>query len=181
LEISRINYIFATKYLVMDYHENVISISTNIASEYEAERNKTTPSFNHSMVQGNLITELNNQYRTKYSFASELSLELADWPSVPDISILPKAKLDFQNDQIRVYEAPLCAIEIISPSQSLNELTDKAREYFNHGVKSCWLVMLPLTSICVFSSPSTYEIFRSNQTLKDTVLDINLPLKEVFE
>lgn len=32
-------------------------------------------------------------------------------------------------------EPPLCVIEIISPSQSLNELTAKAREYFKHGVK----------------------------------------------
>jgi Uma2 family endonuclease len=165
----------------MDYHENVISISTNIASEYEAERNKPMPSFNHSMVQGNLITELNIHYRKKYSFASELSLELSNWPSVPDISILTKSYIDLQNDQIRVYEAPLCAIEIISPSQSLNELTDKAREYFNHGVKSCWLVLLPLGSVCVFSTPTNYEMFRANQTLVDSVLDINLPLKEVFE
>jgi hypothetical protein len=65
--------------------------------------------------------------------------------------------------------------------QSLNELTDKAGEYFNHGVKSCWLVMLPLTTICVFTSPNNCTFYKSDETLIDDILGIKLPLKEVFE
>jgi Uma2 family endonuclease len=165
----------------MNFHEDISTVTTNIASEYEVERNKPMPSLNHGLIQGNMIHFLNVYYRKNYSIASELSLELKNWPSVPDISILPKQKFDAQNDQIRVYEAPLCAIEIISPSQSLNELTDKATQYFEHGVKSCWLVMLPLKSICVFSSPTEYTYFRSEQILIDEILGIELPLAEVFE
>jgi Uma2 family endonuclease len=165
----------------MDYHEDFSTVITNTPSSYEVERNKPMPSLNHGVIQGNLITELNVNYRKKYTFASELSLELVNWPSVPDITILPKQKLDFQNDQIRVYEAPLCAIEIVSPSQSINELTNKARQYFEHGVKSCWLVILPLKSICVFTSPGEYAYFRAEQTLVDEILGIELHLAEVFE
>jgi Uma2 family endonuclease len=164
----------------MDYQDEMLSVKTNFISKYEMERNKPLPSLNHGLVQANLITELNIAYRKKYSIVSELSLELTNWPSVPDISILPKQKMDTQNDQIRVYDAPLCAIEIIFPSQSLNELTDKARKYFSHGVKSCWLVILPLETICVFSSPTNYQYFRAEQTLIDEVLGIDLPLGDVF-
>ncbi|HRI58457.1 MAG TPA: hypothetical protein PK228_02005, partial [Saprospiraceae bacterium] len=64
---------------------------------------------------------------------------------------------------------------------SLNELTTKARDYFKHGVKSCWIVMLPLTNIHVFSSPDNYEVFRAHETLHDPILDISIALKEVFE
>lgn len=150
-------------------------------SEYEIERNKPMPSFNHSVVQLNLGTELRNRYKGKYRFVSELSLDLSDWPSVPDISIYPKKVLDLRNDIISMTEPPLCVIEIISPSQTLNELISKANDYFRHGVRSCWIVLLPLGNIYVFTSPDDYEIYRATETLRDPVLDISIPLKEVFE
>ena len=171
----------------MDFHENVLAddeitaseARSNTLSDYEIERNKPMPSLNHGSIQANLIALLYS-FKT-YRVISELSLNLSDWPSVPDLSIYPKRPLDFNNDLIKVQEPPLCVVEIISPSQSLNELTDKARQYFEHGVQSCWLVMLPLTTVCVFSSPNDYTFYRAHETLRDEVLDISLPLKEVFE
>lgn len=150
-------------------------------SEYETERHKPIPSLNHSVVQLNLGAELRHRYKDKYRIASELSLGLSDWPSVPDICIYPKMPLDLRQDVTIVTEPPLCAIEIISPSQSLNELVGKAGKYFEHGVRSCWIVLLPLGNIYVFSSPDDYEMFRASDTLKDPALDIALPLREVFE
>ncbi|WP_461134514.1 Uma2 family endonuclease [Spirosoma lituiforme] len=60
--------------------------------------------------------------------------------------------IDVRRDEIRMTVPPLCAIEIISPMQSLQELVDKAKAYFEHGVQSCWLVFPGLRSIYVFSS-----------------------------
>jgi Uma2 family endonuclease len=162
----------------MEYHEDFASVGTIKLSDYEKERNKPIPSFNHGSAQANLIALL--YIFRNFRVVSELSLDLTNWVSVPDWSIYDKKPLDFKNDQIKVKEAPICVIEIISPTQSLNELTEKAEEYFNHGVKSCWLVMLPLTSICVFSSPNEYVFYRANQTLIDDIMGISLPLKEVF-
>lgn len=155
--------------------------TTAALSQYEIERNKPMPSFNHGSVQANLIYLLKSLYNNHFRIVSELSLDLSDWPSVPDLSIYPKKPLDFKNDVVEMTEPPLGIIEIISPSQSLNELTAKARDYFKHGVKSCWIVMLPLTNIHVFSSPDDYEVFRAHETLHDPALDISIPLKEVFE
>jgi Uma2 family endonuclease len=80
-----------------------------------------------------------------------------------------------------VTEPPLCAIEISSPSQSTDQMRQKVEKYFQHGVKSCWIVFPPLANIYVFSSPDDYEIYRPHETLEDKVLGISLPLKEVFE
>lgn len=150
-------------------------------STYELERNKPMPSFNHSIIQLNLGSELRSRYKNRFRFASELSLDLEDWPSVPDICIYSKRPMNLQTDIIAMTEPPLCAVEIISPSQSLNELIDKAARYFDYGVKSCWIVMPRLGSIHVFTSPDDYQIFRAHETLLDPTLDISLPLKEVFE
>ena len=84
-------------------------------------------------------------------------------------------------NRIKVSEVPLAVVEITPPNQPFNELTDKARQYFEHGVQSCWLVLLPLTTICVFSSVTDYTYFRAHETLEDPALGITLPLKEVFE
>lgn len=154
--------------------------ATDEISSYELERNKPMPSLNHGSIQFNLAIEL-APYKNKYRFASELSLDLSDWPSVPDISIYPKMELDMKNDVIAMKEPPLGVIEILSPSQSLSELTTKASGYFAHGVQSCWIVLPSLANIYVFSSPDDYAIFRATETLHDEQLDISFPLEEVFK
>lgn len=150
-------------------------------STYELERNKPMPSLNHSIIQANLIYELKLKYNEKYRVASELSLDLSDWPSVPDISIYPKMELDLKNDVIAMKKPPLGVIEILSPSQSLAELTSKAASYFLYNVKSCWLVLPSLANIYVFSGPNEYEMFRASDNLIDNQLDITFLLADVFK
>lgn len=149
-------------------------------SGYEVERNKPMPSLNHGLIQANLIFALQLNYREKYSIASELSLDLSGWESVPDICLFPKRAINPRQDIVTVTEPPLCAIEIISPSQSINELASKAEKYFQYGVKSCWIVIPALQNIYVFSAPDSYEMFKASESLFDNTLGIELPLKEVF-
>lgn len=149
-------------------------------TDYETERNKPMPSFNHGSIQANLIIEL-AAFREKYRAVSELSLELSDWPSVPDVSLYPWKKLDTRHDQIKVSEPPLCVMEILSPTQSLTDLLVKARNYFKHGVQSCWLVLPELDNVYVFSSPDEYEIFKTGETLLDPKMGIELKVDKVFE
>ena len=156
------------------------TVATNEISAYQLERKKPAPSFNHGLIQTRLIYEL-APFRKKYRIVSELDLELSELTSVPDISILPYRELDLKNDILVWKEPPLGVIEILSPSQSLTELTTKAAGYFAHGVQSCWIVLPSLTNIYVFSSPDGYNIFRASETLRDEKLDISFPLEEVFK
>lgn len=151
-----------------------------VLSPYELERGKPIPSLNHGSVQTNLVIEL-APFRKKYRIATELSLDLNDWESVPDICIYPFMPIDTKNDVVTMNKPPLCAIEIISPSQSLTTLVNKANEYFKHGVQSCWLVLLGLDNIYVYSDADHYEIFKANETLHDKKLDISFPLVDVFK
>ena len=164
--------------MIMDFETPITA--ANELSAYELERNKPMPSFNHGLIQARLIYELMLKYKSKYDVLSELSLDLADWPSVPDVSIYLKKEMDLKNDVIAMKEPPLGVIEILSPSQSLSELTSKATGYFQHGVRSCWIVLPTLANIYVFSSPDDYAIFRASETLHDEKLDISFPLEEVF-
>jgi len=166
------------KSMLMDF--DVQTSTTDEISSYELERNKHIPSLNHGSIQANLIMEL-TPFRKKYRIASELSLDLSEWPSVPDISIYPKMDIDLKNDVIAMKEPPLGVIEILSPGQSLSDLTSKALGYFQHGVQSCWIVLPSLANIYVFSGPDDYAIFRTSETLHDEKLGISFPLEEVFK
>ncbi len=157
-----------------------IQVEQNLSS-YQLERNKPMPTFNHGSIQANLIMELAS-FRKKLRIVSELNLELSKWPSVPDICLYPKRQIDLKNDiEGSMTEPPLCAIEILSPSQSLSTLTKKADNYFRNGVQSCWIVLPEMANIYVYSSPDDYAIFRSTETLRDELLDISFSLEEVFK
>jgi len=157
-------------------------VAKSSLTQYEIERNKPTPSFNHSILQINLIIAL-GAYKKKYRLASELKFRLPpdNWESVPDIAILSKTAPNFKKDIIAYPKPPLCTIEILSPTQSLTELTSKAEEYFKYGVKSCWIVLPEFKNIYVYTTPDEYEIFKATDTLKDKNLDLSFSLKEVFE
>ena len=149
-------------------------------SAYEEERGKPMPSKVHAYVQMNLGFELKSRYKDRLTFLSELSLDLNGWRSVPDLSIYPKMTVDVRYDEVRMTTPPLCAIDIISPMQSLQELVDKAKAYFEHGVQSVWLVLPGLRSIYVFSSFDDFKTFTHTDTLLDETLKISIPLAEVF-
>lgn len=148
-------------------------------TDYETERNKPMPSKNHGIIQTNLVGLIFMNYRKKYRLISEIALELADWKSVPDLAIFEKMDVDFIHDEIRMTDIPLGIIEILSPTQGIQELNDKAERYFFCGVKSAWLVIPSMKTIAIYNSPYNFEFFTQG-IARDNVLDIEVDLKEVF-
>ena len=148
---------------------------------YETERGKPMPSLNHSFVQNNLLAELNVNYRKQFTFLPELTIEMPEKPNcVPDISIYPKIKVDFRHDIIAFSQMPLTAIEIVSPTQSNDEILLKFERYFLAGVQSCWLVMPSLEAVNVYSHIGKYKFFDREMTLFDKVTNIEISLAEIF-
>lgn len=70
-------------------------------------------------------------------------------------------------------------IEILSPSQTVTELIDKAKAFFATGVKSYWLVQPALRTIFVLL-PDGDELVFHNDTLADPTNGISIDLKKVF-
>ena len=149
--------------------------------DYKTERNKPIPSLNHARIQANIVFLMMLNYRKKFTVTSELSLNLADWVSVPDIALLPWSEYDAKGDQIKVSIPPLCTIEILSPTQTQSELLSKARNYFENGVNSCWIIFPELENIYVFSNADKYQIFRKGDILNDVQLDITLNINDIFQ
>jgi Uma2 family endonuclease len=153
--------------------------TTEPISDYELERGKPMPSLNHSLIQSQLIGILWNQYRKDFTFASELSISLADKPFVPDLCIYPKRKSDWQSDEVRVSEPPLTIIEISSPKQDFEDFERKLKAYFNAGVKSFWL-LIPFTETLTIFYPNEKPVSFTTGEAVDKTNGIKLNVDELF-
>ncbi len=136
---------------------------------------------NHSYVQTNLIVALAELQ--KYAVFSKLSLDIEGKEYKPDPCLYSEEynlkTEDFQEDVLRMTEMPLCAIEILSPRQFMESLTEKFKIYFNAGVQSCWLVIPNLRLVSVYRDFKAYQMFYEGEII-DEKLDIRLPLNKVF-
>jgi Uma2 family endonuclease len=104
---------------------------------------------------------------------------IAEPAITPYLCIFPQLGFDPLQDQVKMKQMPLCAIEILSASQSDKELTEKINRYFSVGIKSCWLVIPLLKLVSVFSDAHSQQTFLSGE-VDDAVLGIKIDLAKVF-
>jgi Uma2 family endonuclease len=173
--------IFKIAYNVINWTKIKWMSATVALSEYEIERGKPMPDKNHALIQGNLFFLIRLFYSEKYTVLPEINLDLPIRERIPDLAIYPAMKFHPDENEIRMKEAPLCAIEILSAKQDLSELMTKRAEYFTGGVLSYWLVLPALYTIYVFHSATEYQIFSGKDILQDSKLGIELNLEEVFK
>jgi Uma2 family endonuclease len=74
---------------------------------------------------------------------------------------------------------PALAIEILSPTQNLQPLLDKIRDYLRHGVKSCWLVEPGTRVVSVFPAGGGSRGFVEG-LVRDDALGIEIPVADIF-
>jgi Uma2 family endonuclease len=147
---------------------------------YELERGKPMPSRNHARLEPRLTVQLAKTLASNQEVFVELSLELPGGNVTPDLAVLPAEPSDWLNDEIRVTQAPQTAVEILSPTQSLNELLEKLEIYFGAGTQSVWVVIPPLQLIRVYYDLDTYQTFEVAEVLTDEKLGVSLNLSDLF-
>ncbi len=117
-------------------------------------------SFNHSELQSRLTFLLMSAYRHQYSIPTELDFEFASGKTRPDLCILPKRKANWLADELVMQDIPLTTIEILSPEQSLNSLTDRVyNKHFPAGVQTVWLVIPTVQTISILLPDRTQLVF----------------------
>jgi Uma2 family endonuclease len=152
--------------------------AAQIATDYESERGKPMPSRNHSMAQFYLTLAF-SPYQDKYSILPELSLELGGNPLTPDICVYPKLASDWRHDEIKMTDPPLTAVEILSPTQGIDDLVRKSDAYFAAGVKSCWIVLPAVKGIAVLQPGEDVTVYSKGE-LNDPATGITVKVEEIF-
>ena len=153
----------------------------DVEQQYQKERNKPMPSKNHSRIQSRLVYLLTRSYGKDFDIFPEFELELLSKKTVPDISIFPYTPADWENDELRSKDAPILAIEILSPKQASGILTKKIRtNYFKAGVKSAWIVFPDLKNIIVMHPNGNIQTYYHG-IMKDVASGFEVDLDEVFK
>ncbi len=151
---------------------------SGLAEDYEKERGKPMPSLNHGVVQAKFSFALISACRDRYLVGSEVSLG-TDPPLTPDLIVTGERQLDWLRDEVRLEEAPLTAIEIVSPSQSVNDFIPRIESYFRFGVRSVWLVHPPLKQVVVFGRDTDPRVISEGE-ITDPAVDVRIALEEIF-
>ncbi|MCS7012501.1 MAG: Uma2 family endonuclease [Chloroherpetonaceae bacterium] len=148
-------------------------------SEYELERGKPVPSRNHGKIQARLSQVLLNRYGTQYDIVSEVTLALPEKDATPDLAIYPKRPDDWQHDEVKVTEAPLLVMEILSPAQRLSELEERVQQYHRAGVQVVWVIFPSLRMIAIYSAKERPIVVASGE-VKDEQTGVHITIEELF-
>jgi len=130
----------------------VTLIDLTQANSIGSTTNQSMPSLNHSFLCLKILQAL--LQNESILPLPELTLEIANGLT-PGISVFLKQTINpnFFEDVTRFPEKPLLAIEIISTSQTIQEMLNKAKLLVSEGVKTVWTV-----------EPFSQTVFVTNQT-----------------
>jgi Uma2 family endonuclease len=162
---------------------------TKPASEYIDGKieQKPMPQGQHSVLQGRLVTAINQVVLPKkvaYAFP-ELRCTFAGRSILPDISIftwdrIPKTEQGKIANRFEVY--PDWVIEILSPEQSANKVIRKIIFCINQGTQLGWLIDPTDESVMIFQ-PNLFPEIKSEEEILptlDALKDLQLSAQEIF-
>jgi len=138
-----------------------------------------SPSRLHSYLEGKFAAAfaLFPQFMTYIN----LTLDIGGVDYIPDVCVYPQQPVNFfAPDSIRMAEMPIMAIEIVSPTQVIQDVLEKFPIYFQAGIQSCWLVIPAAQTVSVYASPTQAQVFTAPGELTDPMLNIRIPLAQIF-
>ena len=132
-------------------------------------------SLNHSYICAQLMRQLLRNDHLQV--LPELSLDIENGLT-PDISVFPKEQIrpNFFEDVPKVQQLPVLAIEVISASQHIQPMLEKAKMLVKAGVKTVWTIEPYGRSIFV-SSTRGEQLFHEEVVESD---DIKVDFSKVF-
>lgn len=164
---------------------------TKPASEYIDGQviQKPMPQGKHSKLQGKLVTAINQVVEeAKIAMAfPELRCTFGGRSIVPDVTVFAweRIPVDDSGDIANVFPLPPdWIIEILSPDQSVTQVTGKVLHSLNYGTQMGWLIDPKARSILVFpqgQQPQLIEEPNAILPIPDLMADFRLSVGDIFD
>lgn len=140
----------------------------------------------HGVICVNLSSELRIYAKTtgRGLTCSEVNFKIGQNERIPDIAFVVAERVPQGGMPEGVVGfAPDLAVEIISPNDVHDKVSEKVLEYLEAGVRQVWLVSPRLRSITIFRSATDVQIFTegSDLTSEDLLPGFRCSLKEIFQ
>jgi Uma2 family endonuclease len=102
----------------------------------------------------------------------------------PDIGFVGKARLVGLKRPPRGFftGAPDLAIEVLSPSDTVEQMHEKLAKYFRHGTRLAWVISPAERNAHVYRTPEAERLLRVSESLdgEDLLPGFRLPLAALF-
>ena len=102
---------------------------------------------------------------------------------IPDVSLESADRMREIDLDRRIFGAPTLAIEVVSPTDLAQELTQKVAQYLSAGARAVWVFYPKTRDVHVFRADGGSFVRREHEALDDPDLlpGFSLDLKTVFE
>lgn len=134
---------------------------------------------------GNFVDEhdlgITTAAETGYILRQAASADERDIVRAPDVGFIAKARIPADLPDGFVPFAPDLAVEVISPSDDIEEVHRKVAEYLRYGTRMVWLIY-PRTESAAIYTPTTFEAIESAGALDGGAVlpGFRLPLRQLF-
>jgi Uma2 family endonuclease len=102
----------------------------------------------------------------------------------PDVSFIARERLQGLKRLPKGYfqGAPDLVVEVISPSNTFEELHEKLTEYFDNGCRLAWVINPDEQVVLVYHQPQPDKLLRSSDSLdgEDIIPGFTLPVADLF-
>ena len=144
---------------------------------------------NHGIIALNISSILwlfVKQHQSGKVYAAETGFILARNPDTvraPDAAFVQKERLAEQPASGFFEGAPDLAVEVISPSETVDDVESKVIDYLEAGTALVWLIYPRTQTVTVYRSLTDIKILTSEDTLTggDLLPGFSVSLKEIFE
>ncbi len=102
---------------------------------------------------------------------------------VPDVSFLSNEKLAEIKNVNKFYDGtPDLAIEVISPSETYNDVQGKLEDYLSAGVKMVWIIRPENKTVTTYRTLSDFKILRESEELngEEVLPNFKCNLTDIF-
>ncbi len=164
----------ATQISVEEYLKTVYRPDRDYVDGVVEERN--FGEWDHSWIQGNLITFFHNRFRqTGITAVPEWRFQVSPTRfRIPDVTVI-RGKSD---DQI-LHKPPLLCVEILSPEDTVSRTNTRVQDYLRFGVPVVWVVDPREKTVWVYRPNAAVEEAQGSVRLDGT--DIEVPFEEIFD
>lgn len=151
--------------------ENALEHALDPEKRYEfvngQPEEKEMPGGLHGVVAMRLAIRVGGFIETHHlgEASTEANFKIGERERIPDLSFVSAARIPVEGIPTGVWQIPPdLAVEIISPNDLHEKVSEKVFEYLDAGVKQVWLVSLQHQSVTIYRSFNESSVLRGSDT-----------------
>ena len=162
---------------------------TNDYESYEYVKGElvpmSIPTMEHGVISSKIVILLGNhvlQNQLGQVYTAETTFQIGESGRKPDVAFVSQTRIP-ENARQASPIPPDLAIEVVSPSDKVYDVQEKALEYLDAGTRMVWVIEPIAQTVTVYRSPNDIKTLTVNDTLtgEDVVEGFQCTVSEVFE